>query len=142
LGKIQTLRILSIQSKRLAILAGLTIVGIGLSANLRAGLQARTDGMGGTEALPVYSSSQARTGMRPYIKECSSCHGENGSGTAALGAPDLTDDVWLYADDENTLRDVINRGRSNEMPAFGSVVTQEEIRALVSYVSGLSDSDK
>ena len=70
------MRILSIQSKRLAILAGLTIVGIGLSANLRAGLQARTDGMGGTEALPVYSRSQARTGMRPYIKECSSCHGE------------------------------------------------------------------
>ena len=77
-----------------------------------------------------------------FIMFCASCHGENGRGTAALGAPDLTDDVWLYADDANTLRDVINKGRSNEMPAFGSVLTQPEIRALVSYVLRLSGSDE
>jgi len=66
------LKIFSIQIRRWAILAGLAIVGIGLSANL----PARADETDGTDALRVYSSSQARSGMRPYIKECSSCHGE------------------------------------------------------------------
>jgi cytochrome c oxidase cbb3-type subunit 3 len=97
---------------------------------------------GAVDADADAAAEDIAAGETLFVMFCASCHGENGRGTAALGAADLTDDIWLYADDADTLRDVINKGRSNEMPAFGSVLTQAEIRALVSYVLRLSGSDE
>jgi mono/diheme cytochrome c family protein len=69
---------------------------------------------------------------------CASCHGAQGGVTAALGAPDLSDLVWLYGDAEAeaaaaSVRDVVVSGRANSMPAFGWVLTP--IQTLVGFLA-------
>lgn len=78
------------------------------------------------------SESQAHgTGRELFAMYCASCHGADGSGTQALGAPDLSDAVWLYGGDAASIRDVVLNGRSNAMPAYAGVLSVEDIQALV-----------
>ena len=66
-----------------------------------------------------------------YKMFCVACHGIDGSGNAALGAPDLTDDIWLYGDSEAALQQTIALGRSGQMPAFGERLDDTQVRLLV-----------
>ena len=78
-----------------------------------------------------------------FFMYCASCHGEQGTGTPALGAPDLTDAVWLYGDSavttEAMIGDVVSNGRSNDMPAFGDRLSAAEIRELAIYVQNFGE---
>ena len=69
---------------------------------------------------------------------CSACHGPDGKGNQALGAPNLTDKVWLHGGGLQAVVAMINNGKDNMMPAWGGKLTDGQIHVLASYVLGLS----
>jgi cytochrome c oxidase cbb3-type subunit 3 len=69
---------------------------------------------------------------------CAACHGMDGKGNTALGAPNLTDDIWLHGWGENAIVSMINNGKTNQMPAQAHKLTEGQIHVLASYVWGLS----
>ncbi|RPH66797.1 MAG: cytochrome-c oxidase, cbb3-type subunit III [Burkholderiales bacterium] len=71
---------------------------------------------------------------------CTACHGADGTGNPALGAPNLTDKTWLYGGGIATLIEGINKGHANQMPAFGEMLGQGKVHLLAAYVWGLSNS--
>ena len=70
---------------------------------------------------------------------CAACHGVDGKGNQALGAPNLTDDIWLHGWGENAIVAMINNGKVNQMPAQEGKLTESQIRVLASYVWSLSN---
>jgi cytochrome c oxidase cbb3-type subunit III len=73
---------------------------------------------------------------------CAACHGMDGKGNQALGAPNLTDDIWLHGWGENAIVAMISNGKVNQMPAQADKLTTEQIHVLASYVWGLSNGSK
>jgi cytochrome c oxidase cbb3-type subunit III len=69
---------------------------------------------------------------------CGACHGADGSGNAALGAPDLTNRIWLYGGTVAAIADTITKGRTNVMPKHSNVLTEAEIHLVAAYVWSLS----
>jgi cytochrome c oxidase cbb3-type subunit 3 len=69
---------------------------------------------------------------------CAACHGADGKGNQALGAPNLTDKVWLHGWGEDAILAMINNGKHSVMPAHASRFTPEQVRVLAAYVWGLS----
>ncbi|MDQ8031388.1 MAG: cytochrome-c oxidase, cbb3-type subunit III [Bordetella sp.] len=78
-------------------------------------------------------------GKREFGNYCVACHGVDGKGNQALGAPNLTDEVWLYGSSEAAIVRTIREGRNNQMPAHKEVLTPEQIRLLTAWVWGLSN---
>lgn len=70
---------------------------------------------------------------------CAACHGMDGKGNQALGAPNLTDDIWLHGWGEGAITAMINNGKTNEMPAQAGKLTEDQIKVLTAYVWGLSN---
>lgn len=71
---------------------------------------------------------------------CAACHGLDGKGNAAVGAPNLTDDIWLHGYGEAAIVSIVNNGKVNQMPAQGPKLTEGQIKVLTSYVWGLSNN--
>ena len=69
---------------------------------------------------------------------CSACHGANGEGNVAIGAPNLTDNVWLYGGSLPTITESISKGRNGRMPAHGELLSEERIQLISAYVYSLS----
>jgi cytochrome c oxidase cbb3-type subunit 3 len=69
---------------------------------------------------------------------CAACHGMDGKGNQALGAPNLTDKVWLHGWGEEAVMRMINEGKTNQMPAHESRLSPEQIHVLAGYVWSLS----
>ncbi|HWK69904.1 cytochrome-c oxidase, cbb3-type subunit III [Pollutimonas sp. M17] len=78
-------------------------------------------------------------GKRGFETFCVACHGVEGKGNTALGAPNLTDNVWLYGSSEASIVDTILNGRENRMPAQEGILTEDQIRMLTAWVWGLSN---
>jgi len=70
---------------------------------------------------------------------CAACHGVGGKGNPALGAPNLTDKVWLHGWGEQAIVNIVTQGKSSMMPAHESRLTDEQIHVLAAYVWGLSN---
>ena len=70
---------------------------------------------------------------------CAACHGVDGKGNQAIGAPNLTDDIWLHGWGENAIVSIINNGKVNQMPAQKDKLTESQIRVLASYVWSFSN---
>ncbi|HLS81351.1 MAG TPA: cytochrome-c oxidase, cbb3-type subunit III [Steroidobacter sp.] len=68
---------------------------------------------------------------------CAACHGANAKGNPLLGAPNLTDEVWLHGGDFESVRATITNGRSNEMPAHRESLGETKVRLLAAYVLSL-----
>lgn len=79
---------------------------------------------------------------RPKFAVCATCHGADGKGNQTIGAPNLTDKVWLHGWGEKAVTDMINNGKVNVMPAFGQRLAPEQIRVLASYVWSLSEDSR
>jgi cytochrome c oxidase cbb3-type subunit 3 len=73
-----------------------------------------------------------------YMKTCIACHGADGKGNRALGAPNLTDRTWLHGSDEPLVMETIARGRNNQMPAHKDLLNEAKIHLLTAYVLSLS----
>ena len=77
---------------------------------------------------------------KPKFSTCAACHGTDGKGNQALGAPNLTDDIWLHGWGENAIVAMINNGKVNQMPAQAGKLTDAQLHVLASYVWGLSNN--
>lgn len=84
-------------------------------------------------------SVRAALGKEKFMA-CAACHGTDGKGNQALGAPNLTDDVWLHGFGESAITAMINGGKVNQMPAQADRLNANQIQVLASYVWGLSNS--
>jgi cytochrome c oxidase cbb3-type subunit III len=71
---------------------------------------------------------------------CAACHGPDGKGNQALGAPNLTDKIWLHGWGEAAIVAMINNGKTNVMPAQGPRFTPEQVKVLTAYVWNLSNA--
>ncbi len=76
----------------------------------------------------------AAAGKQKFGMFCVACHGADGTGNPALGAPDLTNDIWLYGGDRDTIREGLELGRNGAMPAFGEQLTEQRRQILAAYV--------
>lgn len=76
-------------------------------------------------------------GKMIFAENCVSCHGEDGKGNQEFGAPNLTDQIWLYGSDESTLVETITKGRAGVMPAWSGRLDPVTIKALAVYVHSL-----
>jgi cytochrome c oxidase cbb3-type subunit 3 len=79
----------------------------------------------------------APAGAKIFADNCVACHGDAGKGNQELGAPDLTDKIWLYGSDEPTLIETITNGRAGVMPAWVGRLDPSTIKALTVYVHSL-----
>lgn len=71
---------------------------------------------------------------------CAACHGMNGGGNPMLGAPNLSDRIWLHGYGQDAIISIINTGKTNQMPAQQGRLTEAQIHVLASYVWGLSNN--
>ena len=76
---------------------------------------------------------------RSKFAACAACHGAEGKGNQAIGAPNLTDDIWLHGWGEQAIIAMVNNGKTNEMPAQAAKLTPAQIHVLTAYVWGLSN---
>ena len=76
---------------------------------------------------------------KPKFAACAACHGMDGKGNQALGAPNLTDDIWLHGWGEGAITAIVNNGKVNEMPGQTGNLTPSQIGVLASYVWGMSN---
>jgi cytochrome c oxidase cbb3-type subunit 3 len=82
----------------------------------------------------------AAAGQARFQTVCMACHGMDGTGNQALGAPNLTDDIWLYGGSPADIEATINNGRNGNMPAHENLLHEDRLRLLAAYVMGLSES--
>ncbi|HSG60279.1 MAG TPA: cytochrome-c oxidase, cbb3-type subunit III [Pseudomonadales bacterium] len=73
-----------------------------------------------------------------YMAMCMACHGADGKGNQMLGAPNLTDDIWLYGGSPAMIEHTLRVGRNGRMPAFKDVLQEEKIHIVAAYVKSLS----
>ncbi|WP_257933710.1 c-type cytochrome, partial [Vibrio cholerae] len=72
---------------------------------------------------------------------CSACHGTDGKGNPAFGAPNLTDNDWLFGDSRAEVTDVVMNGRSGVMPAWNDILGEDKVQLVAAYVWSLSNSE-
>jgi len=73
---------------------------------------------------------------------CAACHGGDAHGNPMLGAPNLTDKVWLYGGSVDTVMETIRKGRNNTMPAWGEFLGEPKVHVLAAYVWSLSNDPR
>ena len=88
-----------------------------------------------------HDQTQLVPGKKLYDQYCIACHQADGTGNQLLGAPNLTDNTWLYGSSEDEIVHGIMYGRNNKMPAQEKVLTPEQIRVLAGWVWGLSNNE-
>lgn len=80
---------------------------------------------------------KAEAGRKVFSENCVGCHGEDARGNQEVGAPNLTDQIWLYGPDEATLVETITNGRAGVMPAWTGRLDPVTIKVLSVYVHSL-----
>lgn len=85
-----------------------------------------------------HDAARAELGAKVYTQNCVACHGVDGKGNQALGAPNLTDDIWLYGGEPQDIRVSVRVGRNGEMPAQQELLKPDRIHLLAAYVYSLS----
>jgi cytochrome c oxidase cbb3-type subunit 3 len=89
-------------------------------------------------ATLMVNNYPASQGKGLYESVCTSCHGVDGKGNPELGAPDLTDDYWLYGDSTASIRQTIAKGRHGSMPPHRDLLGETRARLVAAYVWSLS----
>lgn len=85
-----------------------------------------------------HDAALAQQGHTVYQQNCAACHGVDGKGNQALGAPNLTDAVWLYDGTREGITHSVRNGRANLMPAQKDMLREDKIHLLTAYVYSLS----
>jgi cytochrome c oxidase cbb3-type subunit 3 len=89
-----------------------------------------------------HDASLAQSAAGTFKTMCSVCHGPEGRGFPAMGAPNLTDDIWLHGGRVADIEFQIRNGRSNQMPAHRDLLSKEKIHLLATYVYSLSNDPR
>jgi cytochrome c oxidase cbb3-type subunit 3 len=91
--------------------------------------------LGGLSADPA----AVEKGQKTYSQYCMVCHGVDGKGNVQLGAPDLTDDIWLYGGSSKKINESIRNGRNGIMPPHQDFLGEAKAHILAAYVYSLSN---
>lgn len=81
------------------------------------------------------AAGQEHPGRQQYELFCVACHGPDGAGNVALGAPNIADNDWLYGNSDAALAHTIAKGRNGQMPSFGERLDEVQIRMLVAWLT-------
>jgi len=73
---------------------------------------------------------------------CAACHGADGTGNIQLGAPNLTNDVWLYGGSKGAIEHTLTHGRNGQMPPYGEFLGEAKSHVVAAYVYGLGRAGK
>ncbi len=84
------------------------------------------------------SADAAAAGKEKFQQVCAACHGADGKGNQALGAPNLTDNIWLYGGSQAAIMKTISEGRNGRMPAHGEFLGEAKVHLLAAYIWSLS----
>ncbi len=104
-------------------------------------------GAEGVEATAAYilslsgreaDTGKAAAGKTHYSTTCIACHGVDGKGNAAMGAPNLTDNTWLYGGSIEDIKESIRSGRKGQMPAHKELLGEAKVHLVAAYVYSLS----
>jgi len=80
----------------------------------------------------------AAAGQKHFATYCAACHGADGKGNQALGAPNLTDSTWLYGGSLGVIKQTITKGRNGHMPAHRDFLGEDKVHLLATYIYSLS----
>ncbi|MDV4143421.1 MULTISPECIES: cytochrome-c oxidase, cbb3-type subunit III [Shimia] len=92
-------------------------------------------------------ASLVDAGQEVFLNECTACHAEDGTGDRAQGAPNLTDAIWLYGGDYDTIKETVTYSRYGVMPPWSEEaseagrLTEAQIRAVAVYVHQLGGGE-
>lgn len=86
-------------------------------------------------------AAKAARGSVTFEEQCSICHGPDGKGLREFGAPNLTDPIWLFGGDRESIHYTVWNARHGVMPAWGSRLDDRTIRQLAAYVHGLGGGE-
>ena len=87
------------------------------------------------------SPDMAEAGAEVFDFNCSACHGADGTGDRFQGAPNLTDAIWLYGGDYDTIKETVTYSRYGVMPPWSERLSEAEIRAVTTYVHQLGGGE-
>ena len=90
---------------------------------------------------PGFDAALATPGAQVFADNCASCHGEGAQGDTDLGAPDLTDAIWLFGGSRDDLTETVEQARYGVMPAWGQRLSEEDVRAVAAYVHALGGGE-
>jgi len=88
-----------------------------------------------------YDAALAEQGSALFQESCAACHGAAGEGIREQGAPRLTDAIWLYGGDRETITETITNARFGVMPPFGQRLDEAEIKAVTLYLHQLGGGE-
>ncbi|ARQ00530.1 cytochrome-c oxidase, cbb3-type subunit III [Pseudorhodoplanes sinuspersici] len=108
----------------------------------RPDILAVTDYVRSLSSLAVPANANLAVGKKVFADNCAACHGDAGKGNREIGAPDLTDQIWLYGSDRNTIIEGLMNGRGAVMPAWGQRLDDTTIKSLTVYVHTLGGGQK
>jgi cytochrome c oxidase cbb3-type subunit 3 len=81
----------------------------------------------------------AAAGKAKFEMNCAACHNADGTGNQVLGAPNLTDNTWLYGSAKSVIKKTIDKGRSGQMPAHKDFLGEDKVHLLSAYIYSLSN---
>ena len=87
------------------------------------------------------NTEAAVAGKEKFQQLCVACHGADGKGNPAMGAPNLTDNIWLYGGSQAAIMKSMSDGRSGRMPAHGEFLGDAKVHLLAAYIYGLSNKE-
>ena len=87
-------------------------------------------------------ASKVAAGETVYLDNCAACHMDDGTGDRWQGAPNLTDAIWLYGGDYETLTETVTYSRFGVMPSWTNRLSESQIRAVAAYVHGLGGGEE
>ena len=87
----------------------------------------------------VEADANALSAKPMFLALCSACHTAEGTGNPIFGAPNLTDDIWLYGSSDDAIRTTIVEGRNGLMPAHGELLGENRTKILAAYIYSLSN---
>lgn len=90
---------------------------------------------------PEHDAALAEEGATVFMDNCASCHGDDAMGDREIGAPNLTDAIWLYGGDRDSLHETVTNARFGVMPAWGQRISEADVRAVATYVHGLGGGE-
>lgn len=85
-------------------------------------------------------AAKASAGKQHFATYCAACHGADGQGNQALGAPNLTDKTWLYGGSAGVIKQTIAKGRNGHMPAHREFLGEDKVHLLATYIYSLSNN--
>ena len=91
------------------------------------------------QRLSADAIARRDAGQQVFADNCIACHGETGQGRRESGAPNLTDAVWIYGGDAETVHTTVYGGRQGHMPHWSERLTPTEIKILALYVGTLGN---